>query len=104
MRIIAHQDGTRLRLSLSGEIDHHTAGELMRAIEEKLELTAPRDCFLDLEKVSFMDSSGIAVMLKTYRLLNGSGGRLWIENVPQQPMRVLDASGIERLIKISALN
>ena len=104
MKLNSVRQGSNLTLKLSGEIDHHSAREIMSAIDEKLESSPPRDCVIDMEKVSFMDSSGIAIILKTYRTVNAAGGRLWIENVPAQPMRVLDASGIDRIIKISALN
>ncbi len=104
MRICSTLHGTKMVIQILGEIDHHSAKEIMTSIDERLQASAPRDCVLDFEKVSFMDSSGIAIILKSYRLLNAAGGRLWIENVPSQPMRVLDASGIERLVKISALN
>jgi len=87
---------------ITGEIDHHAAAPLMRRLENGIDDAMPRDCVLDLGGVTFMDSSGIAVILRTYRLMNALEGRLWIENVPAQPMRVLEASGIERLIGITA--
>ena len=98
----AFADG-KVRLYLSGELDHHAARTIMTEIEEKLDLLLPQDYVLDLRDVSFMDSSGIAVVMKTYRRMHAIGGRLWVENVPPQPMKVLDASGIDRLISISAL-
>ena len=103
MKMSWTQEGTRLRVYLSGELDHHAANAVMREIEERLESVLPRDCAIDMSRVTFMDSSGIAVVLKAYRLENALGGRLCVENVPPQPMRVFDASGIERLIKITAL-
>ena len=49
-----------------------------------------------------MDSSGIAIILKLHKRMNALGGRLFVQNVQSQPMRVLDASGIDRIIEISA--
>lgn len=103
MKITSNFKENRLYIYLQGELDHHEAHSVMSRIEEILEDETPRDCVIDMSKVGFMDSSGIAVILKTYRRMNSMGGRLWIENVPEQPMRVLDASGIERLIKITTL-
>ena len=60
------------------------------------------DCVLDLEGLRFMDSSGVAILLKLHRRMNALGGRLFVQNVQSQPMRVLDASGIDRIIEISA--
>lgn len=103
MKLTASVSGTTLTLRLTGELDHHAAGEIMRQIEDKLEVELPRDLILDLGGLTFMDSSGIAVILKTHRSMNGLGGRMRIVNVPDQPLRVLDASGIDRMIGISAL-
>ena len=62
----------------------------------------PRECALDLGELKFMDSSGIAIILRLYKRLSAIGGRLTVENVPEQPMRVLDASGIDRMVEIRA--
>lgn len=103
MKITAEESGGKLTLCLSGELDHHEAKELNKDITMKLETITPRDCILDMTGVTFMDSSGIAIILKAYKRMRDLGGRLWVENVPEQPMRVLSAAGIERLVRISAL-
>ena len=69
MRIITHDDGRCLTLRLLGELDHAAAQEVMSGIEDAVEEYLPRRCVLDLSGLSFMDSSGIAVILKTDRLL-----------------------------------
>ena len=96
----AYQKG-RLTVFLQGELDQHEAKGAMDAIDALLDEHLPRDCVLDLSGLSFMDSSGIALILKLYRRMGAGGGRTWIENAGAQPLRVLDASGIERIIKIS---
>ena len=48
-----------------------------------------------------MDSSGVAVILRLYKRMQDTGGRIWLENPGAQPLRVLDVSGIERLVKIT---
>lgn len=93
--------GTRLTIFLAGELDHHAARLIQKQIEEKLETMLPRDCVIDMSELVFMDSSGIAVVLRTYKRMRELGGRLWLENVPPQPLRVLDASGIDRIIRIT---
>ena len=91
-----------LTARVSGEIDHHAARTLMRELDHAIESRSPRLLVLDLGGVTFMDSSGIAVILRTYKRVNAMGGRLFVENVPPQPLRVLDASGLERLVHITA--
>jgi len=91
----------RLTVYLSGELDHHQARETMRRIEELLDEYMPRDCVLELSGLSFMDSSGIAVIVRTSRRMKELRGRVWIENPGKQALRVIDAAGIERLVPVA---
>ena len=70
-------------------------------IEELLDEYMPRDCVLDLSGLDFMDSSGIAVIIKVSRRMKTMGGRAWIENPAKQPQRVIDAAGIDRLVPVA---
>lgn len=92
--------GGRLTMQFAGELDHHAAKDVMRRAEEILDRHMPRDCALDLSRLSFMDSSGVAVILRLHKRMLDMGGRIWVENPKAQPLRVLDISGIERLVKI----
>ena len=51
----------------TGEIDHHSAKAYIDAISVKIEVYLPRECILDFQQVSFMDSSGIAVVINALR-------------------------------------
>lgn len=103
MKVSTNFDNNTLYLYPIGELDHHGAKKAMGTIESRIDLSLPRRCVLDMSYVSFMDSSGIAVILKTLRLVKDAGGILTVENVPAQAMRVIDAAGIDRLIPITAL-
>jgi len=94
-------DAGRLTLCLAGELDHHEARNTMRLIEELLDEYMPRDCVLNMAELSFMDSSGIAIIIKVSRRMKNLGGRTWIENPARQPQRVIDASGIDRLVPVA---
>ena len=100
MRIITHDDGRCLTLRLVGELDHAAAQTVMPGIEDAVEEYLPRRCVLDLTGVSFMDSSGIAVILKTDRLLRQSGGVLALSGVPGQVRRVLDVAGLTKIVPV----
>ena len=101
MNISAAFAAGRLTIFLSGELDHHAARSAMSSVDELLDEYLPRDCVLELSGLSFMDSSGIALIIKTSRRMKALGGRAWIENPSKQPQRVIDASGIDRLIPVS---
>ena len=101
MKISTSLSDGHLTVSLEGELDHHQAKKAITAIEESINSRLPKSCVLDMEKLSFMDSSGIAVILKTYRLMNQISGKICVDNLQKQPLRVLDAAGIDRLIRIT---
>ena len=75
------ENGVPSPLISHGELDHHAARKAMALIEEKIDSSLPRDCVIDMINLSFMDSSGIALVLKTHRLMNQVSGRTWVENV-----------------------
>ncbi|MFQ8761114.1 MAG: STAS domain-containing protein [Intestinimonas sp.] len=62
-------------MALSGEVDHHHARGLMTEIEREIDRELPKHVTLDLGGVTFMDSSGIAVVLRCYRRTAELGGR-----------------------------
>ena len=71
-------------------------------IADSIDRYLPRDLVLDLTQLGFMDSSGIAVIVRSYKKMRSAGGRMYIENPQKQPLKVLDASGIDRMIPIAA--
>ena len=93
----------RLTIYLAGELDHHEARGAIRSIDELLDEYLPRDCVLDMSGLSFMDSSGIALIIRMSRRMKNLGGRAWIENPAKQPLRVIDASGLDRLVPVATV-
>ena len=93
------QDG-RLTVALTGEIDHHCAKGYITGIAAKIEAYTPDVCILDFRDVTFMDSSGIAVVINAMRAMNQIGGQLALAGLADQPMKVFRASGIDKLVEI----
>ena len=100
MKLTSFVQNRQLTVALTGEIDHHTARELMEAVSEKIDIYLPLRCILDFQEVRFMDSSGIAVVLHTLRRMRSLQGRLILQNSPPQPYKVLRAAGIEKITDI----
>ena len=82
------------------EIDHHCAREYIRTIAAKIEAYSPNICVLDFQEVSFVDSSGIAVVINALRSMTQLEGKLLLTGLSPQPMRVFRASGIDKLVEI----
>ena len=88
-----------LNAAISGEVDHHGAKSIMEELDRQIDLNLPKRLTLDLSGVTFMDSSGIAVLLRAWRRIGELAGSIRVVRVPDQAKKVLRAAGIDRLIK-----
>ena len=100
MRFTSFREGEQLTVALTGEIDHHCAKNYISGILAKIEAYTPRLCILDFQEVTFMDSSGIAVVINALRAMNQIEGRLVLSDISPQPLKVFRASGIDKLVEI----
>lgn len=100
MHFTSFLENGQLTVALTGEIDHHCAKSYIKAIAAKIEAYTPDVCVLDFGEVSFVDSSGIAVVINALRSMTQIEGRLVLDGIGRQPMRVFRASGIDKLVEI----
>lgn len=100
MHLTSFLQNGQLTVAMTGEIDHHCAKNYIQTIEGKIEAYNPNICILDFGDVTFMDSSGIAVVLNALRAMSRIGGELTVTQLKDQPMKVFRASGIDKLVKI----
>ena len=100
MEVISSGEGRELTLTLRGELDHHAAKEAMRKLEWELDAALPSKLTLDFSGVSFMDSSGIAVVMRALKRMRAMGGSTAIKNVPPQAKKVFTAAGIFRIVPL----
>lgn len=100
MEINAKSNDRNLLLMFSGELDHHGARAAILEMEQAIDAALPRKLVLDFDGVTFMDSSGIALILRAQKRMQNLNGSMLVCHVPQQAKRVLDAAGIGRLVAI----
>ena len=100
MDIRARDTDRELLLEFSGEMDHHGARNALKEVEISIDAAIPRIMILDFAGVTFMDSSGIALILRSQQRMQLMEGSVVLRNVPEQARRVLDAAGIGRLVSI----
>ena len=100
MQFTSFLENAQLTIALTGEIDHHKAKNYIQAISSKIEVYNPKVCILDFEDVTFVDSSGIAVVINALRNMTKIGGKLILSRLGSQPMKVFRTSGIDKLVEI----
>ena len=101
MEIHAKSADRNLLLEIHGELDHHGAKGALRELELAIDAALPKKLVLDFSGVTFMDSSGIALILRAQQRMQLMDGSVLVCHVPQQARRVLDAAGIARLVTIN---
>lgn len=100
MQFTSFLENGHLTVALTGEIDHHCAKHYIQSIAGKIEAYTPDVCILDFRDVTFVDSSGIAVVINALRNMSQIEGKLVLTGICAQPMRVFRASGIDKLVEI----
>ena len=88
---------------LTGELDHHCAGAVRQKIDSAVNEYKPSLLVLDFSAVSFMDSSGIGLIMGRYKLVNALGGTLHVVNVSAQAHKVMALAGLENLATITEM-
>ena len=85
---------------LDGELDHHAAKAIREEIDRTVERNTPSLLVLDFRDVTFMDSSGIGLVMGRYRLMKGLNGEIHVCNPSPQIEKVMKLSGVDRLANL----
>ena len=99
MPVTCKEDKRHLMAQVAGELGHHGARSVMEELDRRIDQARPRELTLDLSGLTFTDSSGIAVLLRTYRRMAQSQGSMRVVNTPAQAGKVFKAAGLERIIR-----
>ena len=89
---------------LEGELDHHAAAPIRDQIDAEIELHRPTKVVIDFADLTFMDSSGIGLVMGRYKTATQVGATLTVRNVSAQTYKVMRLSGIDRIAVIERAN
>lgn len=92
-----------LLVEITEEIDHHIADKIRRKVDNEITRYMPRKTIFDFSRVTFMDSAGIGMIIGRYKMMKLIGGILEIHNVNDSTKRILEMSGILKIIPITEL-
>ena len=90
----------QLTLKIAEEIDENSTDKLRRKIDNEITRFLPRKVIFDFSNVAFMDSAGIGLLIGRYKLAKMLGGVAEITNTSKSIEKVLEMSGITRIIPI----
>lgn len=87
--------------NLSGDLDHHSAKTMRCDIDKEITSKHPKMLVIDFKNVTFMDSSGIGLIMGRYKLMQDMGGKVVVARPPAYIKKVLRLSGIDRLAEVT---
>ena len=97
MQLELTREGNTLTAHLTGELDHHSAADLRRQIDAAVLSCRCGQLNLDLEGLTFMDSSGIGLIMGRYRLMANQQGTLRLVNPTPRIEKMIRLAGLDRL-------
>ena len=94
------EENDTLIISLSGEIDHHSAVWVRNEIDMKISELRPSKAVIDLSTIDFMDSSGLGLIMGRYAKMRAVGGDLSLRNPGERLVKIFTLAGLEKIVKI----
>lgn len=93
-----------LLAKIKGEIDHHTARGIRDAIDSTLCANSPDHLIIDLSQVTFMDSSGLGLVLGRYTKATEAGISFRVCGAGERIITMFDMAGLDRIIDYKEKN
>jgi len=84
---------------LDGEIDHHSASLIRVSIDEAVSRKRPLLLVLDFDKVTFMDSSGIALVMGRVKNMQAVSGNVKVRINDVKMAKILTMSGMDKYVE-----
>lgn len=102
MPVVIKRKNQFLYAFLKGEIDHHTAPDIREAIDDALSSSESCETLvLDFNEVSFMDSSGVGLVMGRYRYATTLNKKVRVDNLDNRNYKIMQMSGIEKIAEIN---
>jgi stage II sporulation protein AA (anti-sigma F factor antagonist) len=89
-----------LLVRLSGELDHHTSEELKEKWQNELAKGDIKHVVVNMETLSFMDSSGLGVMLGRYKEIKERSGEMVVCSISPAVRRLFELSGLFKIVRL----
>ena len=90
-----------LVVRLCGDLDHHVTEQIREEIDNRIQETRLNKIAFDFRNVSFMDSSGIGLLMGRYKKMMLYGGEVYVSNLNFSIQRIFRLSGLFRILKQS---
>lgn len=98
--LIFTRDSDAVVVGVVGELDCATGPTLEDRLKDLIENQGNRTLVIDLENMTFVDSSGLSVLVGAFRRLRERGGDLSLRRPSASTQKVFEVSGLNRVVPI----
>jgi len=98
VEVLLNISGKTLIVAVTGDIDHHCAAQIREKIDRTMERQNIKNIIFDFSKVSFMDSSGIGMIIGRYKVAERKQGLVMVCSMTKEVKRIFDISGLGKII------
>lgn len=89
-----------LMIRMPTEIDHHKSVDISKRADRYIVSKKVGNVVFDFERTTFMDSSGVGIILGRYRKISCFGGKVYAVNVGSRIRRLFLLSGLENIVEL----
>ncbi|WP_028544529.1 STAS domain-containing protein [Paenibacillus taiwanensis] len=98
--VVTHQDGQQITIQLQGDLDLAASGEF-RSFMEPLVTDSTNQLTLDLSKLTYIDSTGIGILISIVKVRKAAEAPFFVEHIPSQVQKLFDMTGISKFLTSS---
>jgi anti-sigma B factor antagonist len=99
LKVIKEQDGSNIRVLLSGEIDIYTSQAFKNELNEVVN-SCSGDIYMDCKELSYIDSTGLGILVSALKQLQKENNNIYICNLKENIKKLFIITGLDKLFKI----
>lgn len=103
MEVNFYEDKKLLVFKITDEIDDCNVQKMRRKADNEIKRYMPKKVIFDFDSVTFMDSSGIGLIIGRYKFTNMIGGKFEVANLTKSVKKIFEMSGILKLIPVTEI-
>ncbi len=100
MNIKYKDEDKLLILEITEEIDHHTTEKIRRLADYEIQRRSPKRVIFDFNRVVFMDSAGIGMVIGRYKTASMIGAKMEMANVRENVKKIFEMTGVLKIIPV----
>ena len=100
LEVFCEEQNNAIVAYLNGELDHHSAEYIRVKIDYYIDTSTSKNLVFDFKNVSFMDSSGIGIIMGRHKKISAKNGQVFLVNLNMTIKKIIELSGVSKVVKV----